>query len=517
MATVNQVIQGFFPSGLGRLTEAARSAAVQPRAPGAGWVQQCIEQGRGAAGAVQRYAAPHAAALQQRPSASGSATQLPPHLSRVAAGGGEPLPPHVRAKMEAVFGTSFADVRVHVGGDAPAIGALAFTAGSHIHFAPGHYTPQTAHGQRLLGHELTHVVQQRAGRVQNPFGPGMAVVHDARLEAEAERMAARVASAPEVVQPSWLRAAAYTVAGGAAGIGASLLSITAAPVVAAAATGAAVGAGIYGHSRALVSGARALRSWWRGPAAPAVAVDAKGDEKVMVMVSREERLREIQDFYDGLRDLALNSPGTRIRKRLRVLLSGFERGRESFDTLVTYYNANRTSRDLRPLVRSAAAASSASSGDEKRVDDGGDGVDDDGDDEIPDDVERKSIGPRASAIKATGTGGRWPKGNFVPASGTAKRLKSWSKTGNDKKPLAEVRGKYRGTRAVLHVHLNADGQLLSSHSGASIFYEADERLNPKPRQVYWDGGAVTGDLLRLLTAGFGGDSWKTAAGYTQEW
>jgi len=45
----------------------------------------------------------------------------------------------------------------------------------------------------LLGHELTHVMQQRAGRVANPFGSGVAVVQDQALEAEADRMG-RIAS-----------------------------------------------------------------------------------------------------------------------------------------------------------------------------------------------------------------------------------------------------------------------------------------------------------------------------------
>lgn len=102
--------------------------------------------------------------------------------------GGWPLPRDVQAKMEAALGASFSDVRIHVGPEASAIGAIAFTWGSDIHFAPGYYNPHTPHGQSLLGHELTHVVQQRAGRVSNPFGSGVAVVQDHALEAEADRL-----------------------------------------------------------------------------------------------------------------------------------------------------------------------------------------------------------------------------------------------------------------------------------------------------------------------------------------
>jgi hypothetical protein len=84
-------------------------------------------------------------------------------------------------------------VRVHVGPGAPAMGALAFTLGEEIHFAPGLYNPSSREGLALLGHELTHVVQQRDQRVTNPYGSGVAIVQDPALEAEADRMGQRVA------------------------------------------------------------------------------------------------------------------------------------------------------------------------------------------------------------------------------------------------------------------------------------------------------------------------------------
>ena len=107
--------------------------------------------------------------------------------------GGQPLPSEVRAKMEAAFGADFSDVRVHVGHEASRIGAIAYTWGSNIHFAPGHYNPHTLQGQKVLGHELWHVVQQKSGRVSNPFGSGVAVVQDHSLEAEADRMGLKAA------------------------------------------------------------------------------------------------------------------------------------------------------------------------------------------------------------------------------------------------------------------------------------------------------------------------------------
>lgn len=107
--------------------------------------------------------------------------------------GGLPLPDDVRAKMETAFGADFSDVRVHIGREASSLGAIAYTWGSNIHFAPGQYNPHTLQGQKLLGHELWHVVQQKSGRVKNPFGGGVAVVQDHALEAEADRMGIKAA------------------------------------------------------------------------------------------------------------------------------------------------------------------------------------------------------------------------------------------------------------------------------------------------------------------------------------
>lgn len=69
--------------------------------------------------------------------------------------------------MESRFDHDFSGVRVHAGAEAGhsarAIGARAYTTGTDIVFAPGQYAPGTAAGRHLLAHELTHVVQQRAG------------------------------------------------------------------------------------------------------------------------------------------------------------------------------------------------------------------------------------------------------------------------------------------------------------------------------------------------------------------
>jgi ribosomal protein S18 acetylase RimI-like enzyme len=135
--------------------------------------------------------APRRAAVQRH--GSGGAFAVEAGSLGLASGGGKPLPAPVRGKMEAALGADFSNVRVHVGPQAERIGAIAFTVGSDIYFAPGRYQPDTLQGQQLLGHELAHVVQQRAGRVRNPLGSGLAVVQDHTLEVEADRLGQQAA------------------------------------------------------------------------------------------------------------------------------------------------------------------------------------------------------------------------------------------------------------------------------------------------------------------------------------
>ncbi|WP_437722424.1 eCIS core domain-containing protein [Sorangium sp. So ce861] len=105
------------------------------------------------------------------------------------------MPAPVRAKMEHALGADFSDVRLHPGSTRAAeLGALAFTQGSDIHVAPGQWAPETTKGQELLGHELGHVLQQRAGRVTaTAQRKGVELNDDPALEAEADAMGARAA------------------------------------------------------------------------------------------------------------------------------------------------------------------------------------------------------------------------------------------------------------------------------------------------------------------------------------
>ncbi|MBL7828100.1 MAG: DUF4157 domain-containing protein [Saprospiraceae bacterium] len=83
-------------------------------------------------------------------------------------GGGEPLPDAAKTQMEQGIGTDFSDVRIHTDSEAEEMNkdlhAQAFTHGKDIYFNSGKFNPESKDGQKLLAHELTHVVQQGGGQ-----------------------------------------------------------------------------------------------------------------------------------------------------------------------------------------------------------------------------------------------------------------------------------------------------------------------------------------------------------------
>lgn len=96
----------------------------------------------------------------------GSANAAPVSVEHVLSGSGAPLEPSLRDDMEQRFGHDFSRVRVHSGEaaeqSAREVNANAYTVGHNIVFGADRFAPRTHAGRRLIAHELTHVVQQRA-------------------------------------------------------------------------------------------------------------------------------------------------------------------------------------------------------------------------------------------------------------------------------------------------------------------------------------------------------------------
>lgn len=101
-----------------------------------------------------------------------------PSLALLQTSGGDKLPERIRARFERALGHDFGHVRVHRDGlaaaQSAALNAHAFTIDNHIWFGSSEWAPGTPQGDRLIAHELTHVIQHDEGRI-HPAGGGMNV------------------------------------------------------------------------------------------------------------------------------------------------------------------------------------------------------------------------------------------------------------------------------------------------------------------------------------------------------
>jgi hypothetical protein len=128
-----------------------------------------------------------------------------PVLDVVGKGGGSPLGDDLRSEMEGRLGADFGDVRVHrdatASESAKAVDAHAYTVGNDVVFRSDRWAPDSDAGKHTLAHELTHVIQQRAGPVAgSETGDGIRLSDPADpFERAADRTADVAMSAPEPV------------------------------------------------------------------------------------------------------------------------------------------------------------------------------------------------------------------------------------------------------------------------------------------------------------------------------
>ena len=106
--------------------------------------------------------APHAPQALHTPHALHAPHALP--VAHAPLAGGHALEPATRSLMEQRFMHDFSAVRVHTdaraAASAHAVGALAYTVGHDIVLGARQYASTSGAGQRLIAHELAHVVQQ---------------------------------------------------------------------------------------------------------------------------------------------------------------------------------------------------------------------------------------------------------------------------------------------------------------------------------------------------------------------
>lgn len=105
-------------------------------------------------------------------------------------GSGSPLDQGVAERLSSSLG-DLSDVRVHTDSTAHelnhAVSARAFATGTDVYFAHNEYKPNTSDGDKLIAHELAHVVQQRGAPTSGPLtvsNPGDAMENEADAVAD---------------------------------------------------------------------------------------------------------------------------------------------------------------------------------------------------------------------------------------------------------------------------------------------------------------------------------------------
>jgi hypothetical protein len=115
-----------------------------------------------------------------------------PVLDIVGHGRGRPLDEELRRAMEQRLGASFESVRLHVDArSTDSVDAQAYTVDEEIVVHPKFGNLRSSEGQKLLAHELAHVIQQRRGPVDGTPAPGGIKVSDPadRFERQADAVA----------------------------------------------------------------------------------------------------------------------------------------------------------------------------------------------------------------------------------------------------------------------------------------------------------------------------------------
>ena len=148
-----------------------------------------------------------------------------PAVYEVLRSPGRSLDDETRAFFEQRLGHDFSRVRVHTderaARSAQEVNALAYTVGRDISFGSGQFAPNTEAGQRLLAHELTHVVQNEiyntapdrlqrqviphrpaAGQQETMSESGLKDLNDEQLENYVKRLYEELRSAGSLQEPS---------------------------------------------------------------------------------------------------------------------------------------------------------------------------------------------------------------------------------------------------------------------------------------------------------------------------
>jgi hypothetical protein len=137
--------------------------------------------------------------VQKKSAGEAPAGEAPASVEAALRTPGQAMDAESRAFFEPRFNADFSKVRIHDDGQgkesAAAIGARAYAVDNHIVLGPNHPAPNSPAYQKLLAHELTHVVQQSAA----PRAVRRDLVDDAKAALDAVKKKAEDAAKQKLV------------------------------------------------------------------------------------------------------------------------------------------------------------------------------------------------------------------------------------------------------------------------------------------------------------------------------
>ncbi len=98
------------------------------------------------------------------------------------------LPTELTQKLENHYGYNLSALRIRESSEADKAGGKAFTQGTNINFGKGMFQPQTKFGQKMIAHEVAHVIQQAKENIK-PTQSHSNINLDSSLESEADNYA----------------------------------------------------------------------------------------------------------------------------------------------------------------------------------------------------------------------------------------------------------------------------------------------------------------------------------------
>ena len=214
---------------------AVRTAGAGVRSDAGALRRQCACGNHAVAGGRCEACKQKQSALQREPGGDDRPNQAAPVAGTIPTSGGRPLEPGLRARMEHRFDHDFSGVRVHTDDpaahSADALRARAYTVGRSIVFAQGAFAPRSRAGERLITHELAHVVQNErrpwtGSRSSVVSGPDDASEREAHAAAHATGGGpVRITAAPAAMVQRASNGAATGFGIGAAILGAGLVGL----------------------------------------------------------------------------------------------------------------------------------------------------------------------------------------------------------------------------------------------------------------------------------------------------